>query len=110
MQHVYLLQASWLCLVLPIGGLVYMTRAWLFAQDQNMPWIALAMVWLLLIAYSMFGLIPTAVYSFYRRDLIQKLPWMLDLLNLLAKFPVPILILIAFSTRPSGFHTCSASS
>jgi hypothetical protein len=31
---------------------------------------------------------------------------MLDVLNLAAKFPVPILILVAFVTRPNGFKAC----
>jgi hypothetical protein len=100
------MEGAWLCLILPIGGLIYMTRAWLFSTD--MPWIALFMIWLLLISYSLFGLVPTVVYSFYQRDMIQKLPWILDILNLISKWPVPILILIAFATRPAGFHPCTA--
>ena len=85
-----------------------MTRSWLFSFD-NMPWIAIMMVWLLFVSYSMFGVVPTVVYSYYRRDMIQKLPWILDSLNLVAKFPVPILIFIAFVSRPAGFHACSSS-
>lgn len=103
----WLLAAAWLCLAVPLGGLVYMTREWLFVLDGDVPWIALAMVWLLLIAYSMFGVVPTGVYLTRTEEGILVLPSLLDGLNLLSKFPVPILILIAFATRPAGFQPCS---
>lgn len=98
--------AAWLCLIVPLGGLMYMTRGWLFDMSGSVPWIALAMIWLMLLAYSMFGLIPTVVYFMKTEAGIMTLPWILDILNLLAKLPVPILVLVAFATRPSGFRPC----
>jgi len=106
MQHAYLIECSWLCLVLPLGGLIYLTRGWIFSGD--VPAIALGMIWLLIVGFSMFGIVPSVVYAMYRRDLMSKLPWILDVLNLAVKFPVPILILVAFVTRPAMFHACSA--
>lgn len=105
-NQAYLLQNSWICLVIPIGALLYVIRYWIFSS--NLPWIAVAMIWLLLASYSMFGIIPSVVYMSAQREWIQALPWALDVLNLIAKFPIPILILIAFSTSPTGFHACSA--
>ncbi len=106
-QYAWMLCLSWLCLLLPIGGLVYVVRHWLFnITSGEMPWIALAMVWLLLLAYSMFALLPTAVYLVRSEEAIMALPWILDVLNLAAKLPVPFLIMIAFATRPAGFHAC----
>lgn len=84
---------------------MYLTRHWIFSSP-DMPWIAVAMVWLLFLSYSLFGIIPTVLYLSEKREWIQQLPWLLDILNLAAKFPIPILVLIAFSTRPSGFHPC----
>ena len=98
--------ASWLCLLLPLGGLIYMTRFWIFNMDAGIPAIALAMIWLLILSYSSFGVVPTVVYAVREPRFVRSLPWMLDILNLAAKFPVPILILVAFATRPSGFQTC----
>ncbi len=83
-----------------------MTRHWIFSSP-DMPWIALMMIWLLFLSYSLFGIIPTALYLSEKREWIQHLPWLLDILNLASKFPIPILVLIAFSTRPAGFHPCS---
>lgn len=100
-----LLNCAWLCLALPIIGLVYMTRGWIFSTD--MPWIATVMIWNLLVSYTLFGVVPTVVYIVGNPKWILKLDWGLDILNLMAKFPLPILILIAFSTRPAGFHPCS---
>lgn len=105
-NQAYLLQNSWLCLVLPLGGLGYVIRYWIFSSE--LPWIAATMIWLLLVSYSMFGVVPSVVYLSGQREWIQALPWCLDVLNLVAKFPIPILILIAFSTSPTGFHACSA--
>lgn len=106
MQHAYLMECSWICLALPIGGLIYMTRGWISSSD--VPAIALIMIWLLIISYTMFGVAPSVVYAMYRRSLLTRLPWILDVLNLASKFPIPILILVAFSTRPAMFHACSA--
>jgi len=106
MQLAYLMEASWLCLILPVGGMIYMTRHWIFSSE--VPVIALMMIWLLLMAYSAFGIAPSVVYAMYSRDLLGRLPWILDILNLMSKFPIPILILIAFSTRPAMFQACHA--
>jgi hypothetical protein len=105
-QYTHLLLAAWVCLILPIGGLVYMTRFWIFQLDSEIPAIALIMIWLLILSYCCFGVGPTAVYISRQRKFVQGLPWMLDILNLISKFPVPILVLIAFVTRPNGFQTC----
>ncbi len=86
---------------------MYLIHYWILS-DQ-LPWIASAMIWLLLASYSMFGVVPSIVYSTYKREMICKLPWILDILNLVSKFPIPILILIAFLTRPTMFHPCSAA-
>ena len=106
-HHLSLLNNAWLCLLFPIGGLVYMSRSWLLSFSTDMPWLAIVMIWQLLLTYCMFGIVPTAVYLSGRCDWIQKLPWCLDVLNLAAKWPLPIFILIAFSTRPAGFHMCA---
>jgi hypothetical protein len=106
-HHLSLLNNAWLCLLFPIGGLVYMSRSWLLSFSTDMPWLAIVMIWQLLLTYCMFGIVPTAVYLSGRCDWIQKLPWCLDVLNLAAKWPLPIFILIAFTTRPAGFHMCA---
>lgn len=83
-----------------------MTRHWLWSSEVQA--IAMMMVWLLIISYSAFGIAPSVVYAMYRRDILETLPWILDILNLVSKFPVPILILIAFATRPAMFRACQA--
>jgi hypothetical protein len=92
--------------MLPIGGVVYMTRFWIFRMDSEIPAIALVTIWLLILSYCSFGVVPTVVYASRDPKLLRALPWMLDILNLAAKFPVPILILVAFVTRPNGFKAC----
>ena len=103
-----MLNDAWLCLLVPIGGIVYMCRDWLLhLTSGEMPWLALVMIWQLLLTYCLFGIIPTFIYLSGRRDWIQAMPWWLDVLNLTAKWPVPIFILIAFASRPAGFRPCA---
>lgn len=105
---VSMLNDAWVCLLIPIGGLVYMCRGWLLHFSGDMPWLAVVMIWQLLIMYCLFGIIPTIIYLSGRHEWIQRLPWWLDVLNLAAKWPVPIFIIVAFASRPAGFHPCSA--
>jgi len=101
-QRFAALWMAWLSLLAPLVGLLYLTRQFWFSS--GMPWIAVVMSWNLLLTFCLFGLIPTAVYATGRWR--AWLPWLLDLLNLLAKVPLPWLILAAFQTRPAGFRPC----
>jgi hypothetical protein len=97
-----ILQAAWVCLLVPMGGLVYLTRDVLFSRD--MPALVLMMIWNLLVTYSMFGIVPTVVYA--TRMGLTRLAWLLDVLNVAAKFPLPIIILAGFITRPATTRFC----
>lgn len=101
-KRLYLLNGAWLSLLLPMSGLVYMTRGYLFSSE--LPGLVAFMIWNLLLTYSLFGILPTYVYltwtGFGRLDLI------LDVLNAVAKFPIPMQILIGYITRPAGVHPC----
>jgi hypothetical protein len=101
----YNLEAAWIAILVPVSGLVYLTRN--FLLDFDMPLIALFMIWNLLITYLMFGIVPTFVYvtGWGRR----QLPWLLDILNVAAKFPLPIVIIVGFITRPVTFRPCITS-
>jgi hypothetical protein len=100
----YNLQGAWFALLVPVSGLIYLTRD--FLLDTNMPALALAMVWNLLLSYLMFGIIPSFVYVTGLG--VRALPWILDILNLAAKFPLPIMILIGFIIRPVTLQPCVA--
>lgn len=62
------------------------------------------MIWNLLITYSLFGIVPTFVYL--SRQGRSRLPWLLDLLNISAKFPLPLIILSGFIMRPATTKFC----
>lgn len=97
-----LLQAAWVCLLVPTAGLIFLTRDVLF--DTSMPALVLVLIWNLLLTYSLFGIVPTIVYvTGLGRN---KLAWLLDILNLLAKFPLPLIILSGFITRPATTRFC----
>lgn len=98
----YNLEAAWIALLIPVSGLIYLSRGFLF--DLDMPAIALFMIWNLLLTYTMFGIIPTVVYITGRGS--KHLPWLLDILNIAAKFPLPIVIIVGFITRPVTFRPC----
>ena len=98
----YNLEAAWIALLIPVSGLIYLSRGFLF--DTDMPAIALFMIWNLLLTYTMFGVIPTVVYITGRGS--KHLPWLLDVLNIAAKFPLPIVIIVGFITRPVTFRPC----
>jgi hypothetical protein len=101
-NEISLLQTAWLCLLLPLSGLVFLTRDVLF--DTDMPVLVLVLIWNLLITYSSFGLVSSFVYY---TDLGRtKLAWLLDVLNVAAKFPLPLIILSGFITRPATTKFC----
>lgn len=97
-----LLQAAWVCLLVPMGGLVFLSREFLFSRD--MPTLALFMIWNLLVTYSLFGIIPTFIYV--TRWGKNSIAWLLDILNLSAKFPLPLVILSGFIMRPASTRFC----
>lgn len=69
-----------------------------------MPLLVLILIWNLLITYSLFGVVSTIVYA--TRMGRRSLPLLLDFLNLTAKFPLPIVILTGFITRPATTRFC----
>lgn len=97
-----LLQAAWVCLLVPMAGLIFLTRDILL--DRDMPALVLLLIWNLLLTYSLFGIVPTFVYTTGLGR--NRLAAMLDLLNLLAKFPLPLIILSGFITRPATNKFC----
>lgn len=98
----YNLQGAWFSILVPVSGLVYLSRSILL--NANIPAIALAMIWNLLLSYLMFGIVPSFVYVF--RIGRKWLPWLLDILNVSAKFPLPVIIIIGFITRPVSMRPC----
>ena len=97
-----LLQAAWVCLLVPMAGLIFLTRDILF--DRDMPVLVLLLIWNLLLTYSLFGIVPTFVYITGLGR--KRLAWFLDILNLMAKFPLPLIILSGFITRPATNKFC----
>jgi hypothetical protein len=97
-----LLQAAWMCLLVPVAGLVYLTLEVLF--DTSMPALVLFLIWNLLFTYSLFGVVATFVYKTGLGT--DHLAWLLDILNLTAKFPLPLVILSGFITRPASTRFC----
>jgi hypothetical protein len=88
--------------LVPLGGLIFLTRDILFSTD--MPALVVFLIWNLLITYSLFGIVPTFIYTTnWGSNQFAKL---LDFLNLSAKFPLPITILFAFIQRPATTRFC----
>lgn len=98
----YNLQGAWFAILVPVTGLVYLTRSVLL--NPNIPVIALAMIWNLLVSYLMFGVVPSFVYVTHMGR--RALPWLLDILNIAAKFPLPVIIIVGFITRPVSMRPC----
>ena len=98
----YNLQGAWFAILVPFTGLVYLTRSVLL--NPNIPVIALAMIWNLLVSYLMFGVVPSFVYVTHVGR--RALPWLLDILNIAAKFPLPLIIIVGFITRPVSMRPC----
>lgn len=96
------MHAAWVCLLTPLFGLVYLT--WDILSSTDMPALVLALIWNLLLSYSLFGIVPTFVY--YSGMGASQLDKLLDALNLLAKFPLPLIILGGFVTRPATTRFC----
>jgi len=97
-----LLQTAWICLLLPLSGLVFVIRGYIFSSQ--LPVLAQFMIWNLLITYSLFGVVPSVVYL--SRIGRGTLPALLDILNIAAKFPLPIIILTGFISRPATTKFC----
>ena len=94
-----------MCLLAPLGGLIYLTKDVLFSTD--MPTLVLLLIWNLLLTYSLFGIVPTFVY--FTGIGGGRLVWLLDVLNIMAKFPLPLIILAGFITRPATDKFCYSS-
>jgi hypothetical protein len=97
------LNMAWICLLVPTAGLLYLIRD--YAMSGALPAVVQAMIILLLFSYSMFGIVPTIVY-------LTGLGWdrlhsYLDVLNLISKFPIPIIVMIGLYTSPAGFMPCN---
>ena len=99
----YCLQGAWLAVLTPISGLIYVTRGWLFSN--NIPTLVAFLVWNLLITFLMFGVVPTFVYVTGKGR--NSLTNLLDLLNICAKFPLPVVIIVGFITRPVSLRPCT---
>lgn len=101
-NRVFLLQAAWVSLLIPMFGLIFLIRQYLFSTQ--MPVLAVFMIWNLLVSYSLFGLLPTFIYvtGFGK----SAFAWILDILNVAAKFPLPIVILSGFILRPASTKFC----
>jgi len=97
-----LLQWAWISLLLPLGGLVFLTRDVLLSTD--MPVLVLLLIWNLILSYCSFGIAATFVYV--SRVGRRHLDLILDMLNLTAKFPVPVMILVGYITRPGTNKFC----
>ena len=98
----YYMEGAWICMALSICIIGYITREILFTS--RIPVIALIIIWNMLISYCLFGIIPT--YWYLVGDVNHHLELSLDILNILAKFTLPIYILIGFSTMPSAAPVC----
>jgi len=106
-------ELSWLCLAVPVAGLLYLT--WPVWVSPDVPLIARFMIWNLLVTYCLFGLLPSWVYLTHGGSVPKLINWVrrdnlglwLDRLNLMAKFPMPVLIAVGLLTRPSGWPACS---
>ncbi len=85
-----------------MGGLIFLTKDVLFSTD--MPVLVLLLIWNLLLTYSLFGIVPTFVYMTHLGS--SQLARLLDVLNVLAKFPLPLIILSGFITRPATNKFC----
>jgi hypothetical protein len=85
-----------------MGGLIFLTKDVLFSTD--MPVLVLLLIWNLLLTYSLFGIVPTFVYMTHLGS--RQLARLLDVLNVLAKFPLPLIILSGFITRPATNKFC----
>jgi hypothetical protein len=97
-----LLQWAWISLLLPLGGLIVLT--WDFLVSTDMPVLVLLLIWNLILSYSSFGIAATFVYI--TRLGRRRLDLILDMLNLTAKFPVPVMILVGYITRPGTNKFC----
>lgn len=87
---------------MPVCGLIFVTRRYLLSDE--MPGLVLFLIWNLLVTYSLFGVLPTFIYATgWKRN---SLAWVLDILNIAAKFPLPIVILSGFITRPATTRFC----
>lgn len=98
----YYMEGAWICLSLAMIILGYTTREILLTT--RIPTIALVIIWNLLVSYCLFGIIPT--YWYFTGNTTHYLELSLDVLNLAAKFTLPIYILIGFITMPSGMPVC----
>ena len=97
------LNCAWICLLVPIAGLIYVIRDYLLWG--GLPWVVNAMIINLLFSYSLFGILPTITYTTgWEWD---NLAYILDILNVISKLFIPLFVMIGLYTSPVGFMPCS---
>jgi len=96
------MEGAWICLSISICVIAYITREILVGS--SIPTIALVIIWNMLISYCLFGIVPT--YFYITGYINHNLELSLDILNIIAKFTLPIYIIIGFITMPTGSPVC----
>ena len=97
------LNAAWISLLVPFGGLIYAIRDYLFWG--GLPWVVQAMIFNLMISFSLFGILPTITYTTGWQW--NNLAYILDVLNVVSKLFIPIFVMIGLYTSPAGFMPCN---
>ena len=97
------LNAAWISLLVTFGGLIYAIRDYLFWG--GLPWVVQAMIFNLMISFSLFGILPTITYTTGWQW--NNLAYILDVLNVVSKLFIPIFVMIGLYTSPAGFMPCN---
>lgn len=94
----HMLQAAWLGLAVALAIVVYLGAGVL--TTPGLPWVVVAVLWQLLVLYSSFGLVATAIYL--HEPWWPRLELALALLDIGAKVPVAVIACVSFVAMPGG--------
>lgn len=98
---IHFMQVSWISIITALGIIIYLARDILLTTGIIPAYVS-AIIWLLLIFYSSFGVVSTMFYYFLDKTYWQHMDTVLDILSLACKVPIALILTFGYITMPGN--------
>lgn len=98
---IHFMQISWISVITALSIIVYLARDILLTTGIIPAYVS-AIIWLLLIFYSSFGVVSTMFYYFLDKKYWQHMDTVLDVLSLACKIPIALILTFGYITMPGN--------
>lgn len=98
---IHFIQVSWVSIVTALSIIVYLARD-IILTTGIVPAYVSAIIWLLLIFYSSFGVVSTMFYYFLDKKYWQHMDTVLDVLSAACKIPIALILTFGYISMPGN--------